>query len=446
VTASATADPRPEPGTPGFDPELPRWLRWLLPAIVGADYVERDPGGGSDLKRSPRDWAVDLCLFGWAVLLGAGLLWGAHHYVSTVWLVIDTALAIPACVLVWFRRRQPLLIGWLVVGASLVSDGCWGAATVALFTVAVHCPPKRTLQLAALSVLATVSLAAIYAHPHFNVNSLVFCLMMVIVAVGVGGYVRVRRELLLSLRDRARRAEDEQQLRIREARTAERGRIAREMHDVLAHRISLLSVHAGALEYNPNASPEEIARAAAVIRVSARAAQEELREIVGVMRTASELDADELPVQPPQPTIADLEQLVAESRGAGMEVALNCSPPAKPAAPDGEALPGLSPTIGRTVYRLVQEALTNVRKHAPGHRVMITIDGDRERGVQVEVVNRPRVGQAQAQPKVTHVGSGTGLVGLSERVALVHGELVTEQLPGGGFRLSAKLPWNDSET
>jgi signal transduction histidine kinase len=218
------------------------------------------------------------------------------------------------------------------------------------------------------------------------------------------------------------------------------------MHDVLAHRISLLSVHAGALEYNPNASPEEIARAAAVIRVSARAAQEELREIVGVMRTASELDADELPVQPPQPTIADLEQLVAESRGAGMEVALDCTFPTTSGQPGGEALPGLSPTIGRTVYRLVQEALTNVRKHAPGHRVMITIDGDRARGVQVEVVNRPMVGQAQSQPKVTHVGSGTGLVGLSERVALVHGELTTEPLPGGGFRLGAKLPWNDSET
>ncbi len=101
---------------------------------------------------------------------------------------------------------------------------------------------------------------------------------MTVAVVLFGLYVRARRELVLSLQERARRAEDEQQLRVREAQLAERARIAREMHDVLAHRISLLSVHAGALEFNPDASPEEIARAAAVIRISAREAQEELRE------------------------------------------------------------------------------------------------------------------------------------------------------------------------
>jgi signal transduction histidine kinase len=444
VNASATSGSAPDAATTGFDPELPRWLRWLLPAIVGADYVERNPDGGTDLKRSPRDWVVDLCLFGWAVLLGTGLMWGAHQHVGTVVFVIDAVLAVPACILVWFRRRYPLLIGWLVIGAAVFSDGAWGAATVALFTVAVHCPPKRTLQLAALATVACFSLALIYADPHFNLNSLVFCLMMVIAAVGVGAYVRARRELLLSLRERAKRAEDEQHLRVREAQMAERARIAREMHDVLAHRISLLSVHAGALEYNPNASPEEIARAAGVIRVSARAAQEELREIVGLMRAGSGVDAEDAGVQPPQPTIVDIEQLVAESREAGMEVTFTNALPAAPSTAD--ELGGLSPTIGRTVYRLVQEALTNVRKHAPDHRVTITIDGDREHGVQVEVVNRPMVGRATCEPDVRHVGSGTGLIGLTERVTLVRGELQAEPLPGGGFRISATLPWNDSDT
>ncbi len=418
------------------DQSLPRWLRWLLPAVVGADYVERSPHGGSDLKRSPRDWVVDLCLFGFAVLVGAGFLFSDRRNVGHALFVIDALLTVPACLLLWRRRKNPLMVGWFTVSAALISDGAWGAAMVGLFTVSVHCQPRRTMQLAALAVVAAVSISAIYSGPSYNLGPLIFCLMMVIAAVGIGAYVRARRELLLSLRERAQRAEDEQQLRVREAQLAERSRIAREMHDVLAHRISLLSVHAGALEYNPQASPAEIARAASVIRISARAAQEELREIVGVMR--ADVPEDES-LRPPQPTIADLDQLVAESRAAGMDLTITNS------LAVGDDAAELSPTIGRTVYRLVQEALTNVRKHAPGHRVTITIDGDQVRGVQVEVVNRPLVGRAAADTNVTHVGSGTGLVGLTERVTLVRGELLTERLPDGGFRLTAKLPWQETD-
>lgn len=120
----------------------------------------------------------------------------------------------------------------------------------------------KALQLSALSVVAGVSASIIYSEGHQIWGPLAFWLAMVIAVVGCGLYVRVRRELLLSLRQRARRAEDEQQLRVREAQLAERARIAREMHDVLAHRISLLSVHAGALEFNPDATAEEIAEQA----------------------------------------------------------------------------------------------------------------------------------------------------------------------------------------
>jgi signal transduction histidine kinase len=120
---------------------------------------------------------------------------------------------------------------------------------------------------------------------------------------------------------------------------------------------------------------------------------------------------------------------------------------------EGEELP---PFLGRTVYRLVQEALTNARKHASGQVVAITIDGDHLAGVTVEVVNRPRVGHARGGDGVGpagearigdggHVGSGTGLVGLTERVTLAGGQLTTEVLPDGGFRLSAVLPWSDPE-
>jgi len=301
------------------DPRVQWPLRWLLPAIVGAEDAQPDAAGATDLRRSPRDWVVDIVLFGSAVVIGFGFVATDHHNVSSALFVIDAVLAIPACLVLWIRRRHPVAVGWTAVGLALVSDGAAGAALVALFTVAVHCASRRTLQLSAFSVAAGVSGSIIYSEGHQVSGAFATWLVVVIAVVGFGLYVRARRELLLSLQERARRAEDEQQLRVREAQLAERTRIAREMHDVLAHRISLLSVHAGALEFNPNATAEEIARAASVIRVSARAAQEELREVVGVLRAG--LGPEDM--QPPQPTIADLATLIEESRSAGMDVSLS---------------------------------------------------------------------------------------------------------------------------
>jgi signal transduction histidine kinase len=423
VNAVASENPAPH--------VLSRWQRWLLPAVIGDETAQRDANGGTDVPRSVRDWAVDLVLFGFAILISVGELWANHRVVGTTMFVIDAVLGVPACLLVWVRRRHPLTMGFAAVALSTVSEAAGGAAAIGLLTVAVHCQPRRTVQVAALSVFTGVTCGAIYTHSHFDYGTFAFWLVFTIAAVGFGSFVRARRELLLSLRERAHRAEDEQHLRVREAQLAERARIAREMHDVLAHRISLLSVHAGALEFNPSASPEEIARAAAVIRVSARAAQEELREVIGVLRTGSELVDD---VQPPQPTISDLATLVEESRAAGMDVSMKDEL-------NGQAL---SPILGRTVYRVVQEGLTNARKHASGQVVTITLDGDRALGVRAEVVNRPWVGQAETDAKNGgHVESNMGLVGLTERVTLIGGKLLAEPLASGGFRLLATLPWSD---
>ena len=171
-------------------------------------------------------------------------------------------------------------------------------------------------------------------------------------AVGWGLFIRSRRQLVLSLRDRAARAETEAQLRAEQAQQRARDEIAREMHDVLGHRLSLLSVHAGALEFRPDASAEEIARAAKVIRENAHQALQDLREVIGVLRATA---SGELP----QPTLADVRQLVAESGRAGMRVGLR-------EELGGAAVPDL---VGRTAYRIVQEGLTNARKHAPGAEV-----------------------------------------------------------------------------
>ena len=170
--------------------------------------------------------------------------------------------------------------------------------------------------------------------------------------VAWGMFVRARRQLVLSLRDRAERAEAEQQLRVEQARQQERTRIAREMHDVLAHRISLLSLHAGALEFRPDAAPDEVARAAGVIRASAHEALEDLREVIGVLRDGSEAGEPERP----QPTLADLPALVDESR-AGRACACARGP--------ARRRRGRPAGTGRSAYRIVQEGLTNARKHAP---------------------------------------------------------------------------------
>ena len=146
-------------------------------------------------------------------------------------------------------------------------------------------------------------------------------------------FVRARRQLVLSLRERAERAEAEQQLRVEQARQHERARIAREMHDVLAHRISLLSMHAGALEFRPDAPPEEVAHAAGIVRASAHQALQDLREVIGVLREEPALNGGP---ERPQPTLANLPALLDESRTAGMHVSSDCrsatSPPCRRAS------------------------------------------------------------------------------------------------------------------
>jgi signal transduction histidine kinase len=415
-------------------PSLPRWQRSLLPSMLGADHADRGQAGASRLPRSLRDWLVDIVFFLWAAGLGIGIGWSDAHHVGTLLTAVDAVLGAGGVLALWFRRRHPLAIGAAIIVASIVSGAVGGAAVVALFTVAVYCPPRRTLELFVVSLAASAMQPALYQDGRhgYDVAGLVVGVLASVGAVAFGAFVRARRDLVLSLQERNRRLQDEQQRRVAEAQRAERNRIAREMHDVLAHRISLLSVHAGALEFNPAASPQEIARAARVIRESARAAQEELRDVIGVLR-AEPVDGA---VEPPQPTLDDLERLVEESRRAGMEVRLAIA-----LAP--RALP---PTLGRTVYRLVQEALTNARKHAPGQLVSIVVAGGARAGLRVSVTNQPPVGRAGAgpAPAAGHVGSGTGLVGIEERVALAGGELEREPLPGGGFRLCATLPWREA--
>jgi signal transduction histidine kinase len=242
--------------------------------------------------------------------------------------------------------------------------------------------------------------------------------------VGWGLLAAARRALIASLEERARRAEAEQSRRVDEARAAERAEIAREMHDVLAHRLSLLATYAGALEYRPDAPPEQLSHAAGVVRAGAHQALEELRDVITLLRDDEADDEPDRPV----PALTDLPALVEESREVGTPVEI------RDAVTNAPALPGQT---GRTAYRVLQEALTNARKHAPGQPVSIALDGAPGARLVIEVRNPlPREPvAARAIP-----GAGRGLVGLTERVRLAGGQLDHAAAPDE-FRLHAWLPW-----
>jgi signal transduction histidine kinase len=384
-------------------------------------------------RRRPRDWIVDSLLFLFAVVFGLLSVGGqleSPDPSDPEWLLtLDVVAGALGCVGLWLRRRWPVGLTLALIALSTFSETAAGAMIVGLLTVAIHRPPRTTAAVFALSVLAALVYVVLRPEPG-TPRFLLFLLGVAIqgAVIGWGLFIRFRRQLVLSLRERAARAETEARLRAEQAQQRTRDEIAREMHDVLGHRLSLLSVHAGALEFRPDAPAEEVARAAKVIRENAHQALQDLRKVIGVLR----VPVGELP----QPTLADIAQLVAESGRAGMLVALRDE--------TSGAVPDLA---GRTAYRVVQEALTNARKHAPGAEVLVHLAGSPGDGLTFEVRNQPVPGRAAAVPQtpdpgpVDDPGAGQGLVGLAERVAMASGRLEHGPTAEGGWRLAAWLPW-----
>jgi len=374
-------------------------------------------------RRSRRDWVADTVIFLLAIVLGTtSLISTFRNGPHGAMFVIDAISGVPLCLALWWRRRWPFALGLASLPVLAISSFAGPAGVFILFTVAAY----RRWQLAFLVAGAQLALLPVTRAVHPQGGSVATYYLTGIfgtaVVVAWGMFWRGRRQ---TQRERGRRAAAEEQLRVEQIRHAERARIAREMHDVLAHRISLLSLHAGALEYRPDASPEEVARAAAVIRASAHQALEDLRAVIGLLRDGSDGAAP----QPPQPTLAALPDLLEESRAAGMRLnaAVRLANPA--AVPE---------VVGRHALRIVQEALTNARKHAGRARVDLRIEGAPGQGLTIEVRNRAPVLTAG----VTHIpGSGTGLVGLAERATLSGGHLEHGLDGQGDFWLRAWLPW-----
>jgi signal transduction histidine kinase len=337
--------------------------------------------------------------------------------------VAELTLGVASYVLVHFRRRAPVRIALVIAAMSALSGIAAGPATLAAVSVATRRVPWQVLVVGVANFAAAQTYTTL--APFVDNDPVITTLVNVVVNAGMMGwglYLGSRRELIWNLRARAERAELEQELRVTQARSTERARIAREMHDVLAHRITQVSMQAGALAFRDDLDGDRLREGLGQIQGQANDALHELRDVLGVLR-----EDDPGPATArPQPTYDDIPALVEEARTLGLDIDW---------ADDVDDTTPVPPATGRTVYRIVQEGITNVRKHAPGAVVAIRSTGDPESGISVVLANP--VGDAAAGAP----GAGLGLVGLRERAELRGGRL-DQRTEDSTFVLEAWLPWS----
>lgn len=399
-----------------------------------------------------------------ALLLGLAL-WGLVRLVvsesgtvpplGTGWFVVDLALGLVSTGLLLVRRRWPVPMAVVTTLLSGVSAASAGASAFALVSLSTR---RRWREIAVVSVPWTIAgllNAAVYPDTGSGatVTNVVIGGLSFAVAVAIGWAIGERRAFVASLQDRALTAEREQTMRVAQAKVAERARIAREMHDVLAHRISLVALHSGALTYRTDLTPTEVADTAAVVRSNANLALTELRTVLGVLRDVPDASGATCARSggsvtgspaPPQPTLADLQRLVDDAEAAQTRVRLEVRGEVAD-APD---------QVSRSAFRIIQECLTNARKHAPRMPVALVVevcDHQSEAGagtIALTVRNglqagslRPGSGRRHGEPAGV-TGSGLGLVGVTERAVLAGGELTYGPDRRGDFVVTARLPWS----
>lgn len=373
-----------------------------------------------DLTWFDHAWRYVACaVFSGALWLPvAGVEWNEHQPLFWAEVLAGTA----GFVLVGFRRRAPLLIALVIAVLSTVSGIAAGPATLAAVSLATLRQPVPIVTVGATNFVCGTAWTQVAPFDTDGITPLTLLITFAVNAgmMGWGMYLGSRRELVWTLRHRAERAEQERDARVRQARVTERSRIAREMHDVLAHRITQVSMQAGALAFRDDLDATHLRGGLTEIQGQANAALHELRGVLGVLRE----DGSGEPQAAPQPTYDDIARLVADAQRSGMNVQLTDSLRHGGEVPDA---------VARTAYRIIQEGLTNARKHAPGALVTVRLSGDPESGLDVFVRNP--LGFATTTP-----GAGLGLVGLRERAELAGGRL-THWRDGSAFVLHGWIPW-----
>ncbi|MFC0532482.1 sensor histidine kinase [Phytohabitans kaempferiae] len=368
-----------------------------------------------------RRTATDILL--WMLLaVPVAIAWPGHD-AYPFWLLVVAIAALGAAVRV--SRRYPLVSLFIVVALTAVDGNFSFGLPVVSYLVGRR---MASVLPAAIGFLAIVVLPT----PYILVASGFFIwtqMAGVLVYAGlfpwlIGRYRRQQQELTTAGWEHAEQLEREQRMVADQVRLRERTRIAEDMHDSLGHELSLIALRAGALELDPDLDERHRA-AAGELRASAGAATERLREIIGVLR-------DRTDPAPTRPVDEDIAELVHRAKDSGMAVDLHH---------EGEIGP-LPPMVDRAAHRVVQEALTNANKHAPGVPVTVLIRHD-EAAATISVRNAPPPGgPLPVQPAEVGPEAGRrGLVGLTERVRLAGGTFHADRLPSGGFEVAAHLPY-----
>ena len=339
-------------------------------------------------------------------------------------LLLQAGLVLP---LLW-RRRAPVTVFALVTGAFIVqwSAGVWlqadVATLIALYSLVRHAP-LRYLPWAFAAAAGALAMVAAHTSPHVSIwYALFFLYSTIVAAAALGLAVRIRQAQLAGLRERAASLEIERDQRSRLATAAERSRIAREMHDLVGHNLSVIVTLADAGAFAAETAPERSTEALRLISDTGRQALGELRRTLGVLRDQSA--AAELS---PQPGIADIGQLCVRARIAGPGIAYRVH---------GD-VDGLDRGLQLTIYRIVQEALTNSLKHAgPDSGVEVTVTADGSRCCVQVRDSGPPTGACPPEPTAE---AGHGLAGIRERVALYGGDVIAGPTPSGGWLVRAEF-------
>jgi len=322
-------------------------------------------------------------------------------------------LAALAALVLWQRRRRPLL----VVGATAVLSVAVTALTswllplalgVALYTLAstLGAAARRPAAVAVGAVLVALLATS-------GLGDALFHTLFLVAAWFLGDSIGSRRAYVREIEEKAERLERERETEARRAAAEEQARIARELHDVVAHALSVIVVQAGAADDVFDSDPSRTREAVRAIDASARAALRDLRRVLGVLQIETEYE--------PQPGLDQLDRLVERVRATGIAVALEV-----------DGAPRVLPApVELSAYRIVQEALTNTLKHAGARRVDVRVAYGDE--LRLEIADD---GHGQANGG----GSGSGLIGMRERVAMLGGTVTAGSAPGGGYRVAASIP------
>ncbi|WP_308296641.1 sensor histidine kinase [Streptomyces sp. ISL-44] len=389
----------------------PRWLAWLphvlvvYGAVVSCALTVQQLEDHYGVTGGP--------VVAMALLTGASIVLGMFRPLAGWWLALVTAALIAW--MIHDRVGQGQAWPWTPVGAFTFAP--------LILLVALRVPPRVTIGVVGVSILYSGLAEAVFRPP--NSQTLIAGVALLFGFVGVLGYaLRATRLARGKLVEQESLTEEE---RARRTLLEERSRIARELHDVVAHHMSVISIQAQVAPHLVENPSEELKENLAGIRENALEALTELRRVLGVLRSENPDD----PANPhqPQPTLAELDGLVDNVRGAGLNVTTEIAGIRRP----------LTPGVELTAYRIVQEALSNCLRHAPGSRVEVGIAyGPRD--LHLCIANTAPTRQAPPSP-----GAGHGLLGMRERAGMLGGELAAGPLPSGGYEVTAVLPMDPQD-